>query len=222
MQYVVDNYDDDRRGGADRPDGRDAGAEAPRRSSRRSAVAARRSAESEPSGSRTQAIGGAAPGVSPLGVARRRRGEEVIRAPALPGGGDLRPDHGRDRLRAGRGVDLRSSARSASTSSPTRDWAPLFKPIRQFGIWQLLNGTFLITGIAILVAVPLGLGTAVYLSEYALAAGAQDRQADPRGPRRRADGRLRLLRAHLRHPDAPPGHPQRSTSRSSTRSPPAS
>ena len=25
MQYVVDNYDDDRRGGADRPDGRDAG-----------------------------------------------------------------------------------------------------------------------------------------------------------------------------------------------------
>src|SRR3954447_694136 len=37
----------------------------------------------------------------------------------------------------------------------------------QYGIWPLLNGTLLITGIAILVAMPLGLGTAVYLSEYA-------------------------------------------------------
>jgi phosphate transport system permease protein len=46
------------------------------------------------------------------------------------------------------------------------DWAPLFEPA-SFGIWQLLNGTFLITGIAMLVAVPVGLGTAVYLSEYA-------------------------------------------------------
>jgi phosphate transport system permease protein len=46
------------------------------------------------------------------------------------------------------------------------DWTPLFDD-PQFGIWQLLNGTFLITGIAILVAVPLGLGSAVYLAEYA-------------------------------------------------------
>jgi phosphate transport system permease protein len=37
----------------------------------------------------------------------------------------------------------------------------------QFGIWPLLNGTLLITGIAILVAIPLGLGTAIYLAEYA-------------------------------------------------------
>ena len=36
-----------------------------------------------------------------------------------------------------------------------------------FGIWQLLNGTFLITGIAVLVAIPIGLGSAIYLSEYA-------------------------------------------------------
>lgn len=46
------------------------------------------------------------------------------------------------------------------------DWSPLFAE-PQYGIWQLLNGTFLITGIAILVAIPLGLGSAVYLSEYA-------------------------------------------------------
>ena len=37
----------------------------------------------------------------------------------------------------------------------------------QFGVWPLVNGTLLITGIALLVAVPLGLGTAIYLSEYA-------------------------------------------------------
>jgi phosphate transport system permease protein len=46
------------------------------------------------------------------------------------------------------------------------EWAPLFEPA-QYGIWQLVNGTFLITGIAILLAIPLGLGSAVYLSEYA-------------------------------------------------------
>jgi phosphate transport system permease protein len=46
------------------------------------------------------------------------------------------------------------------------EWAPLFSP-SQFGIWQLINGTFLITGIACLLAIPLGLGSAIYLSEYA-------------------------------------------------------
>jgi phosphate transport system permease protein len=46
------------------------------------------------------------------------------------------------------------------------DWTPLFAD-PQYGIWPLLNGTFLITGIGVLVAVPLGLGTAIYLSEYA-------------------------------------------------------
>jgi phosphate transport system permease protein len=45
-------------------------------------------------------------------------------------------------------------------------WAPLFQP-PQYGIWQLINGTFLITGLAILLAIPLGLGSAMYLAEYA-------------------------------------------------------
>ena len=45
-------------------------------------------------------------------------------------------------------------------------WSPLFNP-PEYGIRQLLIGTFLVTGIAILVAIPLGLGSAIYLSEYA-------------------------------------------------------
>ncbi|HVL92217.1 MAG TPA: phosphate ABC transporter permease subunit PstC [Acidimicrobiales bacterium] len=45
-------------------------------------------------------------------------------------------------------------------------WAPLFRPA-QFGVWPLVTGTFLIMGIAVLVAVPCGLGAAFYLSEYA-------------------------------------------------------
>jgi phosphate transport system permease protein len=46
------------------------------------------------------------------------------------------------------------------------EWSPLFAD-PQFGVWPLINGTLLITGIALLVAIPLGLGSAVYLSEYA-------------------------------------------------------
>ncbi|AZB71897.1 phosphate ABC transporter permease subunit PstC [Synechococcus elongatus] len=45
-------------------------------------------------------------------------------------------------------------------------WTPLF-PSAQFGIIVLLSGTFLTTFIAILVAVPLGLLSAICLSEYA-------------------------------------------------------
>jgi len=45
-------------------------------------------------------------------------------------------------------------------------WSPLFAP-GSFGVLPLVTGTFLITGIALVVAVPLGLGAAIYLSEYA-------------------------------------------------------
>lgn len=45
-------------------------------------------------------------------------------------------------------------------------WAPLFEPPK-FGILPLVMGTLLTTFIAILVALPLGLMCAVYLSEYA-------------------------------------------------------
>lgn len=45
-------------------------------------------------------------------------------------------------------------------------WTPLFAD-QHFGIWPLINGTLLTTAIAMLVAVPLGLSSAIYLSEYA-------------------------------------------------------
>lgn len=45
-------------------------------------------------------------------------------------------------------------------------WTPLFTQ-KHFGILPLLSGTFLTTVIAILVAVPTGLISAIYLSEYA-------------------------------------------------------
>jgi phosphate transport system permease protein len=45
-------------------------------------------------------------------------------------------------------------------------WAPLFEPAR-FGVWPIVVGTFLVMLVAVLVSVPLGLGAAFYLSEYA-------------------------------------------------------
>ena len=45
-------------------------------------------------------------------------------------------------------------------------WTPLFATPR-FGIWPLINGTFLTSAIAMAVAIPLGLSSAIYLAEYA-------------------------------------------------------
>jgi phosphate transport system permease protein len=45
-------------------------------------------------------------------------------------------------------------------------WTPLFQP-QQFGVVPLLVGSVLVALIASLMAVPLGLGAAIYLSEYA-------------------------------------------------------
>lgn len=49
----------------------------------------------------------------------------------------------------------------------TTQWNPLLGAEKHFGIWSLVCGTFLVAGVALLVAVPLGLITAIYLSEYA-------------------------------------------------------
>lgn len=46
-------------------------------------------------------------------------------------------------------------------------WAPAFGSRASFGVLPLINGTLLVTAIAAAVAVPIGLATAVYLSEYA-------------------------------------------------------
>jgi phosphate transport system permease protein len=45
------------------------------------------------------------------------------------------------------------------------DWAPLFEP-PAFGVLPLIAGTLLVTGVACLVCIPFGLGSAIYLSEY--------------------------------------------------------
>jgi len=45
-------------------------------------------------------------------------------------------------------------------------WTPLFTE-KHFGIWPLLAGTLLTAGVAICVALPLGLLAAIYLSEFA-------------------------------------------------------
>ena len=47
-----------------------------------------------------------------------------------------------------------------------RTWAPLFEPA-SFGVLPLIVATFSVTFWALLVAIPAGLGTAIFLSEYA-------------------------------------------------------
>jgi phosphate transport system permease protein len=49
--------------------------------------------------------------------------------------------------------------------SETR-WTPQFTE-QYFGIWPLLSGTLLVTAIAALVALPIGLASAIYIAEYA-------------------------------------------------------
>ena len=46
------------------------------------------------------------------------------------------------------------------------NWAPLFEPAH-FGVVPLLAGTLSVTLWALLIAIPFGLGSAIYLSEYA-------------------------------------------------------
>ena len=47
-----------------------------------------------------------------------------------------------------------------------RKWTPTFRD-QHFGVLPLVCGTFLVSAGALLVSVPIGLGTAIYLSEYA-------------------------------------------------------
>jgi phosphate transport system permease protein len=47
-----------------------------------------------------------------------------------------------------------------------REWSPTFSN-PSFGVLPLVNGTLMITGIAVVFAVPVGLAIAIYLSEYA-------------------------------------------------------
>lgn len=64
-----------------------------------------------------------------------------------------------------------------------KEWTPLFVN-KHFGIMSLLSGTILTSAIAIMIALPIGLSIAVYLSEYA-----------PSGFRRTVKPLLELLAA---------------------------
>jgi phosphate transport system permease protein len=46
-------------------------------------------------------------------------------------------------------------------------WAPNDASNPGFGVWPLVSATFIITIVALILAIPLGLGAAMYLSEYA-------------------------------------------------------
>src|SRR5688572_33104230 len=98
----------------------------------------------------------------PLGVQRKRWGEEAIKALLFLAAAIS--------ILTTIGIVVALLAESLSFFEEVGlrfftdgSWGPLFAD-PQFGIWQLLNGTFLITGIAIVVAVPLGIGSAIYLS----------------------------------------------------------
>jgi phosphate transport system permease protein len=113
----------------------------------------------------TQAVG-AAPRGGPLGAKRRRWGEEVIRALLFAAAVlSVLTTFGILFALLRETVQFFDEVGVVSFFTDG-DWKPLFAD-PQYGIWPLLNGTFLITGVAILVAIPLGLGSAIYLSEYA-------------------------------------------------------
>ena len=139
-----------------------------------------------------------------------RRPERTLADPARPSSGCcswwpplcLGRDHDRHRRRRCSARRRRSSAtsRSGEFLGGTR-WAPNDTSNPGFGVLPLVTATFVITVIALLVAVPLGLGAAMYLSEYASPKTAAPAQADRRAAGRHPVRRLRLLRADLRHPD---------------------
>jgi phosphate transport system permease protein len=114
----------------------------------------------------TTSVSGEAPRAPVLGVARRRWGEDVIKGVLF--------------LAAALSV-LTTLGILVSLLEETfvffeevgvaeflfgTDWSPSLAPA-SFGVLPLVVGTLLVTAIALVVAVPLGLGSAVYLSEYA-------------------------------------------------------
>ena len=62
---------------------------------------------------------------------------------------------------------LRSSSITAQDFFGGKEWMPTATPSPQFGILPLILGTLWVSIVAILIALPLGLGVAIYLSELA-------------------------------------------------------
>ena len=90
-----------------------------------------------------------------LGATSRHLGEKADPLACFRGSGGLGPDDAGDPLRpAQRDDQVLLRGRPRLVHLRRRLGAAL--RAAQYGIWQLINGTFLITGIAILLAIPLG------------------------------------------------------------------
>ena len=108
----------------------------------------------------------ATPGAPVLGVARRRYGEELIKlALVLAALVSLLTTVGIVVSLLGETLVFFREVSPLAFLTGT-EWSPLFAD-PQYGVLPLVWGTLLVTAIALGVAVPLGLGTAIYLSEYA-------------------------------------------------------
>ena len=108
----------------------------------------------------------AAPSVPSLGVARRRYGEEAIKVGLfLAALVSILTTVGIVLSLLGETIGFFGEVSIVGFLTGT-DWSPLFAD-PSYGVLPLISGTFLITAIAIAVAIPLGLGSAIYLSEYA-------------------------------------------------------
>ena len=110
--------------------------------------------------------GPAAPGTSLLGAARPRYGEKLIRALLFAAALiSVLTTVGIVASLLGQTISFFGEVSIWKFLTGT-EWAPLFSDPK-FGVLPLVCGTLLITAISLIVAVPLGLGSAIYLSEYA-------------------------------------------------------
>jgi phosphate transport system permease protein len=105
-------------------------------------------------------------GIPVLAASRRRRGEVVIRLALLAAALiSVVTTVGIVVALMGETIEFFKEVGIGEFLTGTH-WSPLFSN-PEFGVLPLIAGTFLVTGIALLIAIPLGLGTAIYLSEYA-------------------------------------------------------
>lgn len=66
------------------------------------------------------------------------------------------------------GINILPSKNIAATDFFVgKEWIPTTKPAPIFGVLPLITGTFLVSFLAILIALPLGIGVAIYMSELA-------------------------------------------------------
>ena len=79
-------------------------------------------------------------------------------------------------------------------------WEPLLEP-KSFGVLPLVVGTLKIVFGSIVLALPLGLLIATYLSEFASSPNAVINQTDSRSSGRHPDRGVRLFCADVCHPD---------------------